>query len=218
MIPAKREREILRYLGVRCGADETLKAQIQSVWDELVSCVTPKSVTRRVPCAVTDSVVTIGTIHTTTRNLARHLNGCREAFLLAATLGSTADFLLRRYAAADISRAAVMQAACAAMIEQVCDDAEVPLRKEAEEQGCSLRPRFSPGYGDFALEHQRDLIALLDCSRRIGLTLSDSLMLIPTKSVTAVIGIQDGVCREKDENKCRRCANQNCEFREDGCP
>ncbi|MCI8496828.1 MAG: Vitamin B12 dependent methionine synthase activation subunit [Clostridiales bacterium] len=216
MIPAKRERETLRYLGVRGEADEALRRQVRSVWDELAASVTPKSVTRRLPCVVTEDTVTIAGVQIHSCNLARHLRGCREVFLLAATLGSAADSLLRRYASTDISRAAVMQAACAAMIEQVCDDTEVPLCNTVKEEGRSLRPRFSPGYGDFALEHQRDLAVLLDCTRRIGLTLSDSLMLIPTKSVTAVIGIREGICVEKEEHKCRRCGNQTCEFREDG--
>lgn len=218
MISAKREREILRYLGIRGEADDLLRAQIQSVWDELSSHVTAKSVTRRIPCQVEGNNVVIGAAVFESRNLARHLRGCQEAFLLAATLGSTADSLLRRYAATDISRAAVMQATCAAMIEQVCDDAEVPLRQELEREGKALISRFSPGYGDFALKHQRDLTALLDCSRRIGLTLSDSLMLIPTKSVTAVIGIRDGANIQPSESKCRLCDNRHCEFREDGCP
>ncbi len=218
MIPEKREREILRYLGIRKEADEAVKAQVRSVWEELVSCVTPKSVTRRIGCHVEDEAVKLGGICITGRNLSHHLKGCREVFLLAATLGSTADSLLRRYAATDISRAAVMQSACAAMIEQVCDDAEIPLRSEAAAEGCSLCSRFSPGYGDFSLSHQRDLTALLDCSRRIGLTLSESLMMIPTKSVTAIIGIREGLCREPQTNKCRRCGNVNCTFREDGCP
>ena len=51
-------------------------------------------------------------------------------------------------------------------------------------------PRFSAGYGDFSVYKQTDMFNVLDCGRKIGLTLNDSMMMSPTKSVTAIIGIK----------------------------
>ena len=56
-------------------------------------------------------------------------------------------------------------------------------------EGLHTKPRFSPGYGDFSLEHQRDFMRILDLENSLGLTLTGSLLLVPEKSVTAVIGL-----------------------------
>ena len=77
-------------------------------------------------------------------------------------------------------------ALCSAAIEGFCDLLNARLA-----EGLSTRARFSPGYGDMSLEYQRDFISVLDAGKNIGLALTQSLMLTPTKSVTALIGIQN---------------------------
>ena len=75
-----------------------------------------------------------------------------------------------------------------------------------------LRPRFSPGYGDFSIEHQTMIVRMIEASKKIGLTVTDSLMLSPSKSVTAVIGISETkrICTVKG---CEACAKTDCEYR-----
>ena len=110
--------------------------------------------------------------------------------IFGATLGFECDRLLRTYSVDGIARGAVMQAVLASKIEEVCDGIEDRLRA----QGLTLRQRYSPGYFDLDITEQRKIFALLDLTKRIGLTLSDTCQMIPTKSVTAIIGIepQDG--------------------------
>ena len=79
-------------------------------------------------------------------------------------------------------------------------------------EGKFLKPRFSPGYGDLPLEMQRDIFRVLDCSRKIGLTLNESLLMSPSKSVTAIVGI-GGEEYQKEKNKCGACPNLDCAFR-----
>jgi cobalamin-dependent methionine synthase I len=55
----------------------------------------------------------------------------------------------------------------------------------------ALRPRFSPGYGDLPLELQTNLFKVLDCQHFIGLTLNDSMLMSPSKSVTAIVGLRE---------------------------
>ena len=78
-------------------------------------------------------------------------------------------------------------------------------QKEYEAQGLFLRPRFSPGYGDLKLDHQKDWFRLLDISKQIGVELTDSLLMVPTKSVTALIGI--GI--DKSKAGCSSCSGCN---------
>ena len=80
-------------------------------------------------------------------------------------------------------------------VEALCDEFCNRLATEKGE-GVKVYQRFSPGYGDLPLEVQRDIFALLSPERAIGVTLGDGLLMSPTKSVSAIIGIS-----EKGEEK-----------------
>lgn len=207
-------KEALKYLGFK-GAEPD--AEILEMLDEaekaLSGAVNPKTLSRRFECETTENGVCFGGYSFESKKLAKHLKGCNELFLIAATLGVGADNLIRRLSVTDMSKAAVMQACSAALIESVCNELSLSLENEIKNQGLFLKPRFSPGYGDFSIKYQKEIFTLLDCQRRIGLSLSDSFMMIPTKSVTAVIGItKDRQCHSE---KCALCPNTECEFREE---
>ena len=89
-------------------------------------------------------------------------------------------------------------------IEVLCDTIDAQFREEYKKQGLFLTTRYSPGYGDLPIGIQRDFIRLLDTVRRIGLNVSDSGIMIPRKSVTAIIGISE---TEKKQEKlgCKGC-------------
>ena len=114
---------------------------------------------------------------------------CRRAALLACTLGSGFDTLLRKEQARDMGRAVMLDACGSAWVESGCNAAEEELR--ARLPGLFLTDRFSPGYGDLPLDIQPAVCAALDAGRRVGIHVSDSFLMNPMKSVTAVIGIAD---------------------------
>ena len=146
------------------------------------------------------------------RSLVKNLLGCSEVILFAATIGEEADFLIRKYNRINMAKAVVMQAAAAAMIEAFCDEENEKLRQMASEKGLYLRPRFSPGYGDFPLEHQRDFARVLEMQKTVGITLTESLLMLPSKSVTAVIGVSETDSRCVISG-CESCRNAACAFR-----
>ena len=123
------------------------------------------------------------------RDIAAHLTGCSHAALLAATLSASVDQCLRQAQATDMTDALLYDALASAAIEQVCDAAAGELHHALPELYQTWR--FSPGYGDFPLEVQPMLLAVLDAPKRIGLCATDSLLLTPTKSVTALIGLSE---------------------------
>ena len=202
------ERETLRYLG-NAKADERLMALIASVEAELRQEVRPRGLHRRLHISVSEGHVEAGGHVFESRALAKNLCGCGEAFFLAATLGAEADRRLRRYAAVDLPRAAVWQAACAAYLEEYLDEMENALRAEAP--GLYLRPRFSPGYGDLDISNQQAMFALLDLEKRLGLSLTPAWMMLPEKSVTAIIGLSAQPCRAA--GGCAGCAKTDCPSR-----
>lgn len=208
-------KEVLRYLGFRGHKpDEVTLKLINSAKIEIISSVQPKSIYREFNLKyISDSIISVDGVKFNSKKLRSHLKNSDRILLFAATLGLESDVMVRRYQNVDTARAAVMQAALAAAVESFCDDVCSDISREEAKKGYYLRPRFSPGYGDMALESQREFFSLLDCTKRIGLTLSDSCIMIPTKSVSAFIGLT----KDKDcnFNSCGDCDNIDCEFRRD---
>ena len=142
------------------------------------------------------------------------LKQCEKLILFGATLGTGADRLITRASLTDMAKAVVLQACAAAMLEEYCDACQREIAKQQEKEGWYLRPRFSPGYGDFDIQYQKPLMQMLDCAKTIGLTMTDSFMMTPTKSVTAVIGMS----RIKERcpiQGCEICEKKDCEYRRD---
>ena len=82
-----------------------------------------------------------------------------------------------------------MHAIGAQQVEGGCDLLCRRLQEQFPEK--ELTDRFSPGYGDLPLAMQREVMDALDCGRTVGITLSDSLLMTPSKSVTAIIGMKE---------------------------
>ena len=138
-------------------------------------------------------------------NLLKNLEGCGEIVLMAVTLGPAPDMLVRKAEVRDMMKAYTYQAVGAAMAESWCDEVNDMIIKEAKEEGLFARPRFSPGYGDFPLEVQKDFERILEMPKTVGVTLSDSLLMTPTKSITAVIGLTE-IDSNCEKSGCEQCA------------
>lgn len=208
------ESEALRYLGAPADADEALRAQVHEICMLMQKRITPKSIWREFPCTVDGQSVAFSGITFHGEDLAHHLKGCSSLLLFAATLGAEADRMARTESIRSMARGAMVHAAGAAMIEQYCDDLQSEIAAEYESRGLFLRPRYSPGYGDLALDRQTDFFHLLELGKRLGLSLNEHCIMTPSKSVTAVIGISAEP--KKSFRKCLRCGNIDCPFRREG--
>ncbi|MCI8660392.1 MAG: Vitamin B12 dependent methionine synthase activation subunit [Lachnospiraceae bacterium] len=207
------EREILRYLGYRGQEpEENVKKLIHECRLELEREANPKAVWREFPLTIRDHVLDMTCLKTCSRSLERNLKDCESVLLFGATLGSGVDVLLRRYGRLQMSKAVVLQASSVAMLETWCDWQNEVLSREYQEKGWYMRPRFSPGYGDFPLECQRKLSGALELGKRIGVTLTDSLLMVPSKSVTAVMGLsrKPWTCIVQG---CEACGKKDCQYR-----
>ena len=181
-------KEILRYLGYRGQeADEQVKALIESCVDQLSAAADPRSAYREFPLKLLpDHMIDGGCFQAKSRNLAKNLKDCTSVV--------------------------VMQAGAAAMIEDYCNQICTGLRKEYEERGLYLRPRFSPGYGDFPLDCQPALLEGIQAGKRLGIRLTDSFLMMPSKSVTAVMGVGKTPYRCVVEG-CEACGKKDCPYR-----
>lgn len=122
------------------------------------------------------------------RHIARHLAGCDRCVVLALTLGGQVEQQLCAATATRIPMAVVLDAAASVLVEQYADAAEALLRAGVEREGRYLTGRFSPGYGDLPITLQDALLRLLNAQRAIGLTVTGSGILVPRKSITALLG------------------------------
>ena len=123
--------------------------------------------------------------------LKKNLEGCDRAVLFAATIGSGIDRLIRRYEKADPKMGLLLQGLGAERVESLCDAFNDDVKEICKEVGQKTRMRYSPGYGDLPIEVQKVFLPLLDAERRLGITLSESCLMAPSKSVTAIIGISN---------------------------
>ena len=186
--PVVNEREIMRYAGIKTPTEELLTL-IREAEAEAADVLTYKVCHCELPVSIAGGVIDFGAFRTASNDLAKNLLGCDRAIIFAATVGIGLDRLIARYGVRSPSRALILQSLGAERIEALCDSFTEDI-EQSEYSGYTLVPRFSPGYGDLPLEMQSEIFRILDCPKRIGLTLNESLLMSPSKSVTAIIGIK----------------------------
>lgn len=178
-------RTVLRYLGAAGWTpDEATTSLLDEAEALLRRAVTPRGIWRALPLQALD-------LSGAGSDLARHLQGCGGLVLMAVTLGSGADALIRRLELSDIALGAAVDATASAAMDGLCDDVEAAARTWAQSQGMWLTGRFSPGYGDCPLTLQHELCLALDTVRGLGLAVTPQHLLTPRKSVTAILGTAD---------------------------
>lgn len=175
--------EIFRYAMCR-REDRELAEIIHGLTEEASRVLSYQCCFGIFPVEIIGSRVSFPFAETESADLSRNLSGCKNAAVFAATVGMGLDRLILKYSRISPSKALLLQAIGAERIEGLCDTFCGELSAEYE-----TRPRFSPGYGDLSLELQRDIFAVLNCSKHIGISLNDSLIITPSKSVTAIVGI-----------------------------
>lgn len=211
-------REIRRYLGmIRADEDHTADELIEECAALMEEAAHPRFTYVRYPLIFQNGFPCIESHVIESRNLADNLAGCREVVIMACTLGPDVDRLIQKYSILSMSKAAVLQACGAAMIEEVCDHVNDLIRIEAGRDRLVTHPRFSPGYGDLSLETQKLVFSLINLPKEIGLTLNRSMLMTPFKSVTALIGLSPlpEKC-EEEESGCDHCLmSPTCEYKDD---
>lgn len=208
-----RKSEVLRYLGYRKQKME-MNEETDAVVDECIELVKkatqPATIYKRLPIRREGNILDIAGMIIDSKDLSRNLKGCDEVFLFAATAGIGIDRLIRKTELTAMSKAAIIQAAGAEAVECICDDLNEQLEKIVRKEGLYLKPRFSPGYGDTTLELQKDFERLLHMSE-IGIHLNQSLLMVPSKSVTAFVGITSS--KQKHLSGCAACDQLDCPAR-----
>lgn len=183
-LPEISQKEVLRYAGIR-GTTEP-DSELLRRFDEAVSIATVALIPRVCFCELDVKACDFGS----SLDIRKNLRDSESVILFASTVGLELDRLITRYEVTSPATALLLDAIGSERIETLCDAFCEDMRAEKSVLGMSLRPRFSAGYGDLSIEYQKTLFALLDPPSRIGLTLNDSYLMSPSKSVTAIIGVE----------------------------
>lgn len=214
--------ETLRYLGYR-GTEILPHTEklIEDSMSQILELARPAYVYRRYsiwrPAERTEEkrILVKGTnLCLTGEDICRHLEGCAELYLLCATIGAFVDRQIRLKMVTDPAAGVVLDSCGSVAVEQVTEAAEQEIEREVTAEGKQITWRFSPGYGDLPLELQQEIADILDLHRRLGVSVSEDMLLAPSKSVTAIIGVMDTPVwmeSEKEAEKADREANKEKE-------
>ena len=153
------------------------------------------------------------------KDVSELLRNCDKCVLMCATLGFNIEKNIRRYSYNNLTKGIIIDACATTSIEEVCDLVQDSILDDISKEGKSLTMRYSPGYGDLDISANRDILNVLDAHRKIGVTVTNTGIMIPRKSVVALIGITNKKI-EKVKRTCENCSNRfNCQYRRkaDGC-
>lgn len=212
------KNEVLRYLGYRGqNIDANIESLLEECMNELETISKGKYVYNifDIKRCNKNIILKDTTLSLSGRDINKHLMYSDRCILMAATLGLEVDKHIALYSRTDLTKGIILDACASSAVEELCDCVEEEIKDEANDMGYEITSRYSPGYGDFSIRVQKDILDILKAYERIGLAVNESNIMIPRKSVTAVIGFQKAKCQEKND-KCSGCSQKNCLYRKSG--
>lgn len=218
--------EVLRYLRYKGQEiDSSFSEKIDLAIEQTKSIITPRAVYGIYPLKFFEDRIEVeGTsLVFNSKDISRLLRDCDECILFAATIGTKVEMETRKAEYVDLAKSLIMDSAATTFVERTCDYIQEIIEKDVEKSGKCITMRYSPGYGDLPIECGKEILNILQSRKKIGLTTSGSGLMIPRKSVSAIIGIYDS---SKDDNvdkdnkvkkgkkSCLDCPNyNNCIYR-----
>ncbi len=213
------KKEVLRYLGHK---NQEINGNIDRLIDETIEeakeLIAPKKVVARYRITIKDTGVYLDNTNLvlTGEDIKNHLKYSKDIYIMAVTLGSVIEKKIAYYEKIDLTKAIILDSCATTAVEEFCNYIEEDIKKIAENENMGITFRYSPGYGDLPIDIQKDFLDTLNATKVIGLTVSRHNLLMPRKSVTAIIGL---IPKDKELNKrtCEVCSNyENCKFRKEG--
>lgn len=210
--------EALRYLGYT-GQEITpdLEERMEALFVRCERTSNPGFTYRIFPCNSDQGDIRLEgtTLMLEGHDIYEHLKGAQQVAVMAATAGLGNERELRRLSFANGLDAAIYGSAGSALVESVGDACNARIVEEARKRGLWCNWRFSPGYGDLPLDIQPTVVRILDADKKLGITVTDTNLLIPAKSITAFVGLFD--TPQDDRRSCAKCSfSPYCNLRKAG--
>lgn len=217
------KNEVLRYLEYK-GQD--IDNNLNSTIDECIQLtrkvINPRYILRVYPISRDkENIVELeGTnLKLESKELYNLLKDCDECILMASTLGVDVEKYIRKYSYMNLTKGIIIDSCATTSIEELCDSIQLDIEEELLKENKNITSRYSPGYGDLSIEKNIDIINVLNAHKEIGLSITSNGIMIPRKSVVAIIGVSKRVINKKSKS-CSNCKNnKTCKYRKevDGC-
>ena len=198
----------LKYLGY---PDSTVDSKIEVLLDQCIEEIqtmsTPKFVYKKFTLEHTPLSIKELQIELPYQELLDLFDSCHSCLIIGCTLGQEVDRHLKYLSKIDMTKMTIFDAVASSYIEYACDNYEETL------QLGERTFRFCPGYGEVPITLNKVFARALDMAKFIGLTVQESNILLPQKSMIGIIGIGD----TKYKKHCFSCIKkQDCPFRKRG--
>ena len=161
------------------------KSSISHYINEVLSASDMRYASITVPVIIKGNIVDLSFEKVKSTSLSKVLRDSDQAIVFAITLGNQVDRLISKYALTNKAAAFIVDAIASALTESLAEHINQQLKTDKE-----LTNRFSPGYADLSLDIQVPLLNRLDSERTVGISLNEKLLMIPKKSITAIVGIK----------------------------
>lgn len=212
----KNKDEVLRYLGYKNqNLDKITNDLIEESMDEMRNLIKPRYIYKFFNIMRKEEKIYLNSsnFNLVGKDIENHLDKSEICALMAVTLGNDVDAKLRYYEKINMTKALILDACATAAIEEICDKICEELENILNVENKTLTSRYSPGYGDLPINIQKRFLSMLDAEKAIGLTASSHSILIPRKSVTAIVGVVDKEDKIKKVS-CLDCSKYyTCMFR-----
>ncbi len=207
------KNEVKRYAGIRKAEDFPEKYVDEACLEAKLLSV-PRSVYQEYDYDEEHhTILSNPPLVLTGKSIINHLKGATKVFVFSATVGEAIELRSHElFKENQYTTGLLLDAAATTAVEEVADQVNELLNTKAAKQGFKTTWRFSPGYGDWPIEIQPELAAIIKASD-IGVTVTDSYTLFPRKSVTAIIGLSPQENTALPPQGCPSCAKLDCESR-----
>ena len=213
------ENEVLRYLEYK---GQKISDNLKNTIDECIKItkgkINPRYILRVYPIlrenSNRDEIHIKGSnLKLNSKDLYNLLDNCNECIIMIATLGIDIEKEIKKYSYLELTKSIIIDACATTAIEEACDLIQNNIEEELKNQGKYITMRYSPGYGDLPIEVNKEIINLLNSQKEIGLTITESGIMIPRKSVVAIIGITPNIVNKVNKS-CLNCSNQlTCKYK-----
>lgn len=215
------ENEVLRYLEYKGQyINDNLKSTINECKKLTKDKINPRYVLRVYPILRENNKIEIkgSNLKLVSKDIYKLFENCDGCIIMATTLGIEIEKEIRKYSYTELTKSIILDACATVGIEEFCDLIQDSIRDKLKGQGKYITTRYSPGYGDLSIDYNVEIINILNASKEIGLTITENKIMIPRKSVIAIMGVSDKSIEDKKKS-CLNCKNYNCckYKKEDGC-
>ena len=211
-----KDEEVLRYLEYKGQIiDDNLKETINQCKNITKARINPRYTFRVYSIKKNKGIIEFegSNLKLESRDLYNVLKDCNKCILMAATIGLDIEKDIRKYSLTELTKGIIIDSCATTAIEEVCDMVQEEVQNNILEDGQYTTLRYSPGYGDLPIEKNKDILNLINGQKEIGLTITTNGIMIPRKSVIAIIGISDNKLSQVKKS-CKNCNNKDtCKFK-----